>query len=1318
MTCVCFQSYCQKHSLNSKKKAAEDSDSESGLGRKNMTPEEKSQARRQKMAKIEREFYKLVDLTLAERKIGINGDVVEIISKFWMLKRKAGGNKPLIPPRGEDESLTSLRGEDTERDKMKQLVNIRQDLERVRNLAYMVSRREKLSRSFVKLREQILEKQLALIADEDPHSQMSLMEMSAVLEANHGPTVYDKMFSNPESEQHSHEDFEMVVCRIAGEISDGRTQIRKDNPFRKKSTETAGGSRPAPYERIFSDTNESESDDSFINLSRHKKRESGSARKKSKPVTRSDSSMSSGEEENALKNLSPSKNKKNIYSDSESEVEQQRRGPGRPRGSKKQKEVKKLKKTESTSDMRFDSEDTQNSLDIKPKEVRTKAAMKAFNLEDIALAKKIMEDKARRSSESLLNFKSKNRQKEESDNDSFMDVDLNPSLLFVSQRSAARKAEQKISKKTKDSKNDPKQNKKGSKTADLFGTSDEDSSLSQLVADTKQRHRLDEIDPLLRKSPRRSSEHKKKHTSTDSESDSDDALRSSVNKVTKLLTPSKREKLLSDKHLSKSPKKSSKISPLENKKKHRDSSDDDLFSRKRRDERHHNDFDDLFDKLSGSDSDGGKKKLFDDFEHPEVYSDFVPQRKAAKKASAQLSEQNVWRKTQQEVYMAELAKQTEAVSGSSSAVTDKKKGKKEKKESHRAAGSESDVTRRRTTRSSSTSSSSSSSSSSDSDTDLRKSPRGRGRSPKGLSKITKPSKDVIRNQTKKIGQKVRKPRSKKSPRGDGEGKISSSKALEYLMQRESQVTNILTELRGPEPEPEATTPHQPSLDKKLKTSEGRAEGVQSPPPSPKDSSDSGSDSSSADSIILGIKARQKAEAERPAMFSDSDSNSASNPPLSSLGLGLGPQEDCGGLGGRPRDCDDQSVEQLQSQAGTNHHPASATGDGLKYPGPPASASSGRSPAQKKSIFSPDRSPRPAADKSRSGEGSLLGREHDSSWKSPREWKFSESSSTGREVSAPPGPTTKSPALTRSYEGSRSSPMQQHRSPGFGRSPARHSQHPLNKSLDLNKSSDNLSKSELKKTEDSTVTSERDSSRKFSVESKDSDVDSAKSSLPDASMNGLPDFSKEDSTDTLFFGDKHGDNKQKTEQAPTKKDEGYVSAEKDQNDNAQEAVGKQREGLGVVTNDKVSPHKNFKRLSTEDPNNGSQEQALSKQSLWPDIFGQSGGTESVQQQLLEGQQRSRQHQKHDITNSLDNLAKDDNKNVADAFATQQQHLEALLMNQMFNHQRKSGHESLSQQSTLAYMQQYMKVSEAATFDVAINDEYFSGVGRLQYSGLAS
>merc|ERR1711997_44020 len=137
------------------------------------------------------------------------------------------------------------------------------------------------------------------------------------------------------------------------------------------------------------------------------------------------------------------------------------------------------------------------------------------------------------------------------------------------------------------------------------------------------------------------------------------------------------------------------------------------------------DFDDLFDKetrLSGSDSDSdhGKKKLFDDFENPEIYSDFVPQRKAAKKASAQLSEQKLWKKTQQEAYLAELAQiQIEK-------ENTKRQSKSKKNKNDSRLSSDSDTAKRRPR-----SSDSSTSSSSDSEADRRKSPRGRGKSPKG-----------------------------------------------------------------------------------------------------------------------------------------------------------------------------------------------------------------------------------------------------------------------------------------------------------------------------------------------------------------------------------------------------------------------------------------------------------------------------------------------------------------------------------------------------------------------------------------------------------
>ena len=103
----------------------------------------------------------------------------------------------------------------------------------------MVSRREKLQKSFVKLREQIFEKQLGLVAEDGANAQhMSLLEISAILEANHGPTIYDRLFSHVDAETHTENDFEVIVSRISGEITENSAQIRKDNPYRKVANTT------------------------------------------------------------------------------------------------------------------------------------------------------------------------------------------------------------------------------------------------------------------------------------------------------------------------------------------------------------------------------------------------------------------------------------------------------------------------------------------------------------------------------------------------------------------------------------------------------------------------------------------------------------------------------------------------------------------------------------------------------------------------------------------------------------------------------------------------------------------------------------------------------------------------------------------------------------------------------------------------------------------------------------------------------------------------------------------------------------------------
>ena len=79
-----------------------------------------------RIARFEREFFKLVDTSTAAVKVELSLEIVDFIYRYWILKRRAGGNKALLVPRGEEESLSSVKGEDTERDKMKMLVGIRQ----------------------------------------------------------------------------------------------------------------------------------------------------------------------------------------------------------------------------------------------------------------------------------------------------------------------------------------------------------------------------------------------------------------------------------------------------------------------------------------------------------------------------------------------------------------------------------------------------------------------------------------------------------------------------------------------------------------------------------------------------------------------------------------------------------------------------------------------------------------------------------------------------------------------------------------------------------------------------------------------------------------------------------------------------------------------------------------------------------------------------------------------------------------------------------------------------------------------------------------
>ena len=93
--------------------------------------------------------------------------------------------------------LSQQQQQDMER--MKMFVQLRQDLERVRNLCYMVSRREKLSRSYFRLREQTFHKQVVVLSSSEVQQSLSSAELTAIRHANHGSNIYDLTYSRTDA---------------------------------------------------------------------------------------------------------------------------------------------------------------------------------------------------------------------------------------------------------------------------------------------------------------------------------------------------------------------------------------------------------------------------------------------------------------------------------------------------------------------------------------------------------------------------------------------------------------------------------------------------------------------------------------------------------------------------------------------------------------------------------------------------------------------------------------------------------------------------------------------------------------------------------------------------------------------------------------------------------------------------------------------------------------------------------------------------------------------------------------------------------------
>uniref|UniRef100_A0A1E1XB81 PHD finger protein rhinoceros n=1 Tax=Amblyomma aureolatum TaxID=187763 RepID=A0A1E1XB81_9ACAR len=206
---VKLKSYCPKHSkkkeVHRKEASSDDSDkkaspaSREGHHQREMeiTSEEKESARLAKIQAIEAEFYKHVSLKETAEAVSVDPVVVDFVFNYWKLKRKANHDKPLLAPLKEETDHLDKLEENSLYSRVKMFVHLRQDLERVRNLCYMVSRREKIAKSLLKIREDIFEHQVAMLKPGGP--RMNEREREAIVLAGQSEHIYDRLASHDPS---------------------------------------------------------------------------------------------------------------------------------------------------------------------------------------------------------------------------------------------------------------------------------------------------------------------------------------------------------------------------------------------------------------------------------------------------------------------------------------------------------------------------------------------------------------------------------------------------------------------------------------------------------------------------------------------------------------------------------------------------------------------------------------------------------------------------------------------------------------------------------------------------------------------------------------------------------------------------------------------------------------------------------------------------------------------------------------------------------------------------------------------------------------
>uniref|UniRef100_A0A3Q1K4F0 Protein Jade-1 n=1 Tax=Anabas testudineus TaxID=64144 RepID=A0A3Q1K4F0_ANATE len=167
---VKFKSYCPKHSglegIESREQDSGGRESGNPEGLSSRQQDKRVSLRKVKLQEMEDEFYQFVDVEEVAGHLQLPPEVVDFLYQYWKLKRKANFNQPLLTPKKDEEESLARREQEVLLRRLQLFTHLRQDLERVRNLTYMVTRREKMKRSLWRVQEQIFQHQVRLLDHE------------------------------------------------------------------------------------------------------------------------------------------------------------------------------------------------------------------------------------------------------------------------------------------------------------------------------------------------------------------------------------------------------------------------------------------------------------------------------------------------------------------------------------------------------------------------------------------------------------------------------------------------------------------------------------------------------------------------------------------------------------------------------------------------------------------------------------------------------------------------------------------------------------------------------------------------------------------------------------------------------------------------------------------------------------------------------------------------------------------------------------------------------------------------------------------------